>query len=65
MRFPSTISVNIFKAYINIKSCKTTDNKKLNGIDLDWDKFNPDSLNVLCIKTISDHWCSKYTNYYN
>lgn len=59
MRFPSTISVNIFKAYINLKTCTRTNNKNLNGVNLDWDKNNPDSLGVLCIKTISDNWLCK------
>lgn len=56
MKFPNTVSRNTFKAYVNVKKCKQTLDKHLNAINLDWDVNNIDSLRIMCIKSISQHW---------
>lgn len=56
MKFPNTVSRNTFKAYVNIKQSKETSAKHLNAINLDWDVNNIDSLRIMCVKSMAEHW---------
>lgn len=57
MKFPNTLDINTFKAYINPKTITSGNSKgKLNAIDLDWDLNEPNSLKILCIRAIVDNW---------
>lgn len=56
MRFPCTVSINTFKAYINLLNTKESENKKLNTFDLDWESNSPERLRILCVKTIAQNW---------
>lgn len=56
MKFPNTVSRNTYKAYLNVKHSKEKTGKHLNAINLDWDLNNIDSLRIMCIKSIAEHW---------
>ncbi|XP_037038153.1 dynein regulatory complex subunit 5 [Bradysia coprophila] len=56
MKFPNTVSRNTFKAYVNVKHSKEKSTIHLNAINLDWDANNIDSLRIMCIKSIAEHW---------
>lgn len=57
MKFPNTVSLNTYKAYINPNKLPTKPSQHLlNPIDLDWDINYPESLRVLCVKKIVSVW---------
>lgn len=57
MKFPNTVSINTYKAYINPQKIPIQNSKQLlNAIDLDWDANYPESLRVLCVKKIVNAW---------
>jgi hypothetical protein len=62
MRFPNTLDLNVYRAYISAK-CLEADNDALNALNLDWDIGNPDTLRVLCLKSIADNWLGESIKY--
>lgn len=74
MKYPNTISRNIYLAYIHKESAKENVTKSrrndiqlqhqnhqqtLDAINLNWDLNYPESLVELCIKTIAENWNSE------
>lgn len=57
MRFPNTVEINTFKAYINLSNVHNK-NVKINSINLDWNSNSPESLRFLSIKVLADNWMS-------
>lgn len=60
MRFPNTVEINTFKAYINLSNCNNNfkSNLTINSINLDWNSNSPESLRFLSIKVLADNWMS-------
>lgn len=56
MKFPNTVSVNTYKAYINPAKSRETTKQLLNAIDLDWDINYPESLRTLAVRRIVTAW---------
>uniref|UniRef100_A0A336MCA9 CSON014907 protein n=1 Tax=Culicoides sonorensis TaxID=179676 RepID=A0A336MCA9_CULSO len=53
MKFPSTIDINVYKAYINTSSIRQEQNG-INAIDLHWE--TTESLKDLCIRILAENW---------
>ena len=59
MRFPNTLDLNVYRAYISAK-CLEREKNQLNALNLDWDLGNPDTLRVLCLKSIAENWIGEF-----
>lgn len=59
MRFPNTVEINTFKAYINLSNVNNKFKSNINSINLDWNSNSPESLRLLSIKVLADNWMSK------
>lgn len=53
MKFPSTIDINVYKAYINTASIRQ-EHTGINAIDLHWESI--ESLKDLCIRILAENW---------
>ena len=60
MRYPNTISKNIYLSYIRKEDSARQGEQIMDAINLNWDLNFPESLVELCIKTIAENWGSKY-----
>lgn len=54
MKFPSTIDINVYKAYINTAAATSTMRHGINAIDLHWE--TTESLKDLCIRILAENW---------
>lgn len=67
MRFPNTVEINTFKAYINLSNVNNNlkSNLNINSINLDWNSNSPESLRFLSIKVLADNWMSINSNFFS
>lgn len=54
MKFPSTIDINVYKAYINTAAVRQEHENGINAIDLHWE--STESLKDLCIRILAENW---------
>uniref|UniRef100_A0A182J5W9 Uncharacterized protein n=1 Tax=Anopheles atroparvus TaxID=41427 RepID=A0A182J5W9_ANOAO len=56
MKYPNTLDLNTYRAYMCARHLNRDKSRQLDAINLDWDLNVPEPLKILCLKAIADSW---------
>ncbi|XP_049534246.1 uncharacterized protein LOC125950359 [Anopheles darlingi] len=56
MRYPNTLDLNTYRAYMCARHLNRDKHRQLDAINLDWDLNVAEPLKTLCLKAIAENW---------